>query len=87
LLPEIIIIVASVILYVFCRRYQIRTLFIVHEVLLCMSPLQFVLVNIIKPQMNADFQAAYPQWLKAIPNEAWSKQHKEFIDSAYQNSG
>jgi hypothetical protein len=52
-----------------------------------MSPLQFVLVNIIKPQMNADFQAAYPQWLKAIPNEAWSKQHKEFIDSAYQNSG
>ena len=27
----------------------------------------------------------YVEWLKATPNKAWSKQHKEFIDNAYQN--
>ena len=34
-----------------------------------------------------EFIDRYVEWLKATPNEVWSKQHKEFIDSAYQNSG
>ena len=34
-----------------------------------------------------EFIDRYVEWLKATPNEVWSKQHNEFIDSAYQNSG
>ena len=32
-----------------------------------------------------EFIDRYVEWLKATPNEVWSKQHKDFIDSAYQN--
>jgi len=31
-----------------------------------------------------EFIDRYVEWLKATPNKVWSKQHKEFIDSAYQ---
>ena len=33
-----------------------------------------------------DFIDRYVEWLKATPNKVWSKQHKEFIDSAFQKS-
>jgi hypothetical protein len=33
-----------------------------------------------------DFIDRYVEWIKATPNKVWSKQHKEFIDSAFQKS-
>ena len=32
-----------------------------------------------------EFIDRYVEWLKSTPDEVWSKQHKEFIDSAYQS--
>ncbi len=32
-----------------------------------------------------EFIDRYVEWLKATPNKVWSKQHKEFIDSAYKS--
>jgi len=32
-----------------------------------------------------EFIDRYVEWLKVTPNKACSKQHKDFIDSAYQN--
>ena len=28
----------------------------------------------------------YAQWVKSVPNEVWSKQQAEFIDSLFENS-
>ena len=33
-----------------------------------------------------DFIDRYVEWIKATPNKVWSKQHKDFIDSAFQKS-
>lgn len=33
-----------------------------------------------------EFIDRYVEWLKATPNKVWSKQHREFIDSAFQKS-
>lgn len=31
-----------------------------------------------------EFIDMYVEWLKKTPNKVWSKQHKDFINSAYQ---
>lgn len=31
-----------------------------------------------------DFIDRYVEWIKAMPNKVWSKQQKEFIDSAFK---
>ena len=31
-----------------------------------------------------DFIDRYVEWIKATPNKVWSKQHKDFINSAFQ---
>ena len=28
----------------------------------------------------------YSQWVKSVPNEVWSKQQAEFIDSLFENA-
>ncbi len=33
-----------------------------------------------------EFIDMYVEWLKKTPNKIWSKQHKDFIESAYQKS-
>ncbi len=33
-----------------------------------------------------DFIDKYVEWIKATPNKVWSKQHKDFIDNAFQKS-
>lgn len=33
-----------------------------------------------------DFIDRYVEWIKATPNKVWSKQHKDFIDSAFIKS-
>lgn len=32
------------------------------------------------------FVRFYSQWVKSVPNEVWSKQQAEFIDSLFDNS-
>ncbi len=32
------------------------------------------------------FVRFYSQWVKSVPNEVWSKQQKEFIDSLFENA-
>jgi len=33
-----------------------------------------------------DFIDRYVEWIKATPNKVWSKQQRDFIDSAFQKS-
>ena len=33
-----------------------------------------------------DFIDRYVEWIKSTPNKVWSKQHKDFIDSAFNKS-
>jgi len=33
-----------------------------------------------------DFIDRYVEWIKSTPNKVWSKQHKDFIDSAFRKS-
>ncbi len=33
-----------------------------------------------------DFIDRYVEWIKVTPNKAWSKQHKDFIDSSFRKS-
>lgn len=33
-----------------------------------------------------EFIDMYVEWLKKTPNKVWSKQHKDFIESAYNKS-
>ncbi len=33
-----------------------------------------------------EFIDMYVEWLKKTPNKVWSKQHKDFIESAYKKS-
>jgi hypothetical protein len=33
-----------------------------------------------------EFIDKYVEWLKKTPNKVWSKQHKDFIESAYKKS-
>ncbi len=32
------------------------------------------------------FLRFYSQWVKSVPNEVWSKQQAEFIDSLFENA-
>jgi hypothetical protein len=32
------------------------------------------------------FLRFYSQWVKSVPNEVWSKQQAEFIDSFFENA-
>lgn len=32
------------------------------------------------------FVRAYARWVKAVPNEVWSRQQAEFLDSLFDNS-
>jgi len=49
-------------------------------------------IEALKKEKEANFKERlefidrYVEWLKATPNKVWSKQHKEFIDSAYRKS-
>ena len=33
-----------------------------------------------------DFIDKYVEWIRTTPNIVWSKQHKDFIDSAFKKS-
>ncbi len=33
-----------------------------------------------------EFVRFYSQWVKSVPNEVWSKQQAEFIDSLFENA-
>jgi hypothetical protein len=33
-----------------------------------------------------EFLHFYSQWVKSVPNEVWSKQQAEFIDSLFENA-
>ncbi len=33
-----------------------------------------------------EFVRFYSRWVKSVPNEVWSKQQADFIDSLYENA-